>query len=446
MPASSLSVAAPSGSALASRRQALQSRYRRVRGFSEAIAEPLEPEDCVLQSMPAASPIRWHLAHTTWFFSQFLLQAHADYRSPFPQAEALFNSYYNTVGEPFPQARRGLLSRPTVAEVGDYRKAIDQAVLEYLEAAPTAAALDVLEIGLHHEQQHQELMLTDIKHAFSCNPLAPALMSAGAGETTAPAPQQWVEFAEGLHEIGHRREGFAYDNESPSHRVFIEAFALASRPVSVGEYLAFIEDGGYTRPELWLSLGWQQCQDEGWTAPLYWQTDGAGWREFTLGGMESLDPCRPVTHVSYFEADAFARWARARLPTEAEWERAARAANAFASEAEAPLAGPFADPLWEEGSVIRPRFADTERAAASPGGLQQLAGNVWEWTQSSYAPYPGYQPPPGALGEYNGKFMCNQYVLRGGSCATPRDHVRVSYRNFFGPETRWQFSGIRLAR
>lgn len=445
--------ASPVDSTLEWRRQKLADRYRQVRAFSEAICASLEPEDCVLQSMPLASPVRWHLAHTTWFFEQFFLRPQKGYASAFERFAFLFNSYYNTVGEQFPQARRGLLSRPTVAEVMAYRHEIDALVLSRLAEGggggancdpahcSAASELDVIEIGLNHEQQHQELILTDIKHAFSCNPLAPAVMEGALPAAAELEPSGWVTFDAGVREIGHRDNGFAYDNESPSHRVFVDTFELSDRVVSAGEFLKFIDDGGYQRPELWLSLGWQHVEQEGWVAPLYWQQQGDRWQQFTLCGLAEVDPNQPVCHLSYFEADAFARWAGGRLPTEAEWETAAREAGGFS-----PVEGNFADRMLEQSEVVHPAFAEIGERAQQAGRLHQMAGNLWEWTSSSYAPYPNYAPPPGALGEYNGKFMCNQYVLRGGSCATPRAHVRVSYRNFFPPEARWQFSGIRLAR
>lgn len=436
----------PVRSTLDQRREALITRYRKVRAFTEAICATLEPEDCVLQSMPVASPVRWHLAHTSWFFEQFFLQSQPGYKSAFDRFEFLFNSYYNTVGEQFPQARRGLLSRPTVAEIKNYRQAIDRLVLDRLDAANPAnecssAELDVIEIGLNHEQQHQELILTDIKHAFSCNPLAPAVFDGVFPAAAEREPGAWAAFDAGLREIGHRGDSFAYDNESPRHRVYVDAFQLGEQLVSTGEFLEFIEDGGYRRPELWLSMGWQYAEQEGWSAPLYWQQQGDGWQQFTLSGLVDLDPTQPVCHVSYFEADAFARWAGARLPTESEWEIAACDANAFS-----PDHGNFADRLLSDQAAIHPTYTQRDEESGRPGRLHQMAGNLWEWTSSSYGPYPGYAPPAGALGEYNGKFMCNQYVLRGGSCATPSDHVRVSYRNFFPPQARWQFTGIRLAR
>lgn len=411
---------------------ALREHFREVRAFSTRLAAPLEPEDCVIQSMPDVSPTRWHLAHTTWFFETFLLREHApQYRSPDEHYNYLFNSYYNAIGDQYPRPRRGLLSRPTMREVFAYRAHVDDAVRAWLDnhadrLTPELAYL--IEVGLHHEQQHQELMLTDIKHVLSCNPLWPAYHQAGATPADCAGRLGWASYAEGLREIGHRGRGFAYDHELPRHQTFVHSFELASRLVTNGEYRAFVEDSGYERAELWLSDGWELVQRDGWRAPLHWIEDGGAWREFTLSGLQKLNPHAPVTHVSYYEADAYARWAGARLPTEFEWEYAAR---------DLPLAGNFADEGW-----FHPRAA-SRGDGATP---QQMFGDVWEWTSSAYSPYPGYCPAPGALGEYNGKFMCNQMTLRGGSCATSRSHVRVSYRNFFHPDKRWQFTGIRLAR
>jgi ergothioneine biosynthesis protein EgtB len=429
------------------------SRYRQVRGFTESLTASLEPEDCIVQSMPDASPTRWHLAHTTWFFECFLLRRFvADY-TPLDEAyEHLFNSYYNAVGPQFPRPRRGLLSRPTVRDIYRYRQSVDEQVSDLLEDSRFARdpeILRILEIGLHHEQQHQELILTDIKHVFSCNPLYPAFRPREkAASKCRPAGMarpgkrcdrrdqvdrqevDWHTFAEGLHAIGHDGVGFAFDNEGPRHRQFVPAFQLADRLVSNGEYREFMQDGGYRRPEFWLSEGWATVQSQGWRAPLYWiQCDGR-WRQFTLNGLESLADDEPVCHVSYYEADAFTRLAGARLPREAEWERAA-------CEQE------IARGNFVESGLLRPAAPADDVSFATP---RQMFGDVWEWTASAYAAYPGYQPPEGALGEYNGKFMCNQYVLRGGSCAASRSHIRRTYRNFFPPEARWQFSGIRLAR
>lgn len=417
------------------RQQELLAKFVSVRSFSERIVAPLKPEDCVIQSMPDVSPTRWHLAHTTWFFETFLLKPTSGFRPFDSRFEYLFNSYYNAVGEQFPRDQRGILSRPTLAEVLEYRRAVDEQVVARLESDQYLSAHEarVVELGLNHEQQHQELMLTDIKHVLSRNPLKPCYKSdelLRQSDSEVPAAA-WVEFEEGVYEIGHSGGGFAFDNESPRHRVFLDAFTLNCQTVTVGEYLEFINDGGYERPDWWLALGWHHVQSLGWNAPLYWEQSDGGWTEFTLNGQVELQPSLPVCHVSYFEADAFARWAGARLATEAEWEIASGGIQET---------GHFATSLMDSGAAIHPASQ-----AAQASGLRDMFGNVWEWTSSAYAPYPGYAAPEGALGEYNGKFMCNQYILRGGSCATPEGHIRRTYRNFFAPECRWQFSGIRLA-
>jgi ergothioneine biosynthesis protein EgtB len=384
--------------------------------------------------MPDVSPTRWHLAHTTWFFETFLLGRQAGYRAFDPSYEYLFNSYYNTVGKQFPRPQRGLLSRPGLDETWEYRRFVDQNMADLLagDDADDQDLRRIVELGLQHEQQHQELILTDIKHVLSCNPLFPAYRAATEPTAERAVAIEWLDFDEGLYRIGHEGDRFAFDNEAPCHRVFLESFQLASHPVTNGEYREFIDDGGYRRPELWLSLGWQTVCDHHWQAPLYWTARDDGWRQFTLAGLSDLQDDEPVCHVSYFEADAYARWAGARLPTEAEWEVAA---------ADLPIEGNFVDTLWSSEAAIQPGALTTE---GQP--LQRMFGDVWEWTASPYTPYPRYQAPAGALGEYNGKFMCNQYVLRGGSCATSRSHIRRTYRNFFPPEARWQFSGLRLAR
>ncbi|MEP6996373.1 MAG: ergothioneine biosynthesis protein EgtB [Betaproteobacteria bacterium] len=411
----------------------LAARYQAVRAATEALAAPLSDEDCAIQSMPDASPVKWHLAHTSWFFETFVLEpALAGYRSYDPAFRMLFNSYYNTVGDKHPRPQRGLLSRPSRRDASAYRAHVDERIQSLL-ARPDAGdskLAGLIELGLHHEQQHQELILTDVQHLLSCNPLQPAYVALAGGErrgaSDAAAPA-WIEFDGGLAEIGHDGNGFAFDNESPRHPEYLAPFALASRPVSNADYLAFIGDGGYRRPELWLSEGWDWRNAHGIGSPLYWRRDAGAWRRFTLRGTVSIEPAAPVCHVSLFEADAYARWAGARLPTEAEWELAA---------ARAPVDGGFV----EDGALLpRP-------STGAAGALTQMFGDVWEWTQSDYAPYPGYRPASGALGEYNGKFMCNQYVLRGGSCATSRSHIRATYRNFFPAAARWQFSGLRLAR
>jgi ergothioneine biosynthesis protein EgtB len=418
--------AAPVASTLAP--EDLGRRYREVRRATEALAEPLEVEDTVVQSMPDASPVRWHLAHTTWFFETFVLAADPGYRPFDPAYRSLFNSYYDAVGEPFPRPERGLLTRPTLEEVGRYRRHVDEHVARSLERGLLARRLlPVVELGLHHEQQHQELILTDVKHLLSLNPLAPVYRERAPEPPREAPPLRWLGFPEGLRWVGHDGRGFAFDNESPRHRELVPAFELASRCVTNAEFAAFVEDGGYERPALWLSEGWQRVRAEGWSAPLYWRRRADGFDEFTLAGVRPLDPSEPVGHVSLFEADAFARWKGARLPTEAEWETAAEGV---------PVEGNFAS-----------RGRHHPQAASGDGaGPSQMYGDVWEWTSSPYVAYPGYRAPEGALGEYNGKFMCNQHVLRGGSAATPAGHVRRTYRNFFPPHARWQFSGIRLAR
>jgi ergothioneine biosynthesis protein EgtB len=381
--------------------------------------------------MPDVSPTRWHLAHTTWFFETFVLKRQAEYQCFNDKYEFLFNSYYNTVGEQFPRPRRGLLSRPTVAEVLEYREYVDRHMAELLGDDVEGNVLSVVRLGLNHEQQHQELMLTDIKHVLSCNPLFPTYQENPLlSVATAAEDCDGVRFDEGIYEIGFDGDGFAFDNEGPRHRAFLSSFSMHPNLVTSGDYLRFVEDGGYKRPELWLSLGWHQVNEEGWEAPLYWHAIDGCWKHFSLGGLVDLDLSLPVCHVSYYEADAFSRWAGARLPTEAEWEVASSKA---ASE------GNFAELLLDAHYAVHP----TNRSLVD-AELPQMMGDVWEWTSSPYVAYPGYQPAAGALGEYNGKFMCNQYVLRGGSCATPVGHARKTYRNFFPPEARWQFTGIRL--
>jgi ergothioneine biosynthesis protein EgtB len=412
-------------------RDDLRKRFAAIRRETERLAEPLSPEDCAAQSMPDASPVKWHLAHTSWFFETFVLERACADHAPFhPAFRVLFNSYYQSVGAQHPRPERGLLTRPPLAEVRRYRRHVDERVARLFDADRIDGPLaELVELGLQHEQQHQELILTDLKHLLGCNPLAPAYRADLPEPARAPtAPPGWLRFDEGLRELGFAGPGFAFDNEGPRHRGFVAAFELATRPVTCGEYRAFIDDGGYARPELWLSDGFATAQARGWTAPAYWRRDGGGWRIFTLGGARPLRDEEPVCHVSLYEADAYARWAGARLPTEAEWETAASAL---------PVEGNTV-----ESGLLHPAVA----APAAAGALAQVFGDVWEWTASAYSPYPGYRPPPGAVGEYNGKFMANQFVLRGGSCASPRDHLRATYRNFFHPDARWQFSGIRLAR
>jgi ergothioneine biosynthesis protein EgtB len=408
-----------------SARAGTAARFERVRRQTPALCASLTAEDMQLQSMPDASPAKWHLAHTTWFFETFVLAHDPAWKPRDPAWHYLFNSYYQSVGPMHVRAQRGLLSRPSLDEVRDYRRRVDEAVLALLDRRDDPELASLVELGLQHEQQHQELLLTDIKHTFWCNPLQPALHSSIAAPAGAPAVSlQFLPGREGIVEIGHRGEGFAFDNETPRHRTLLQPHALANRLATNAEYLAFVREGGYREPGLWLSDGWATVQREGWQHPLYWQDDLAS--EFTLAGVRALDPAEPVCHLSYYEADAFARWAGARLPTEAEWESAAQG---VAIEGNLQESGRF-QPL---------------PAHAGEGALQ-LFGDAWEWTASPYVGYPGYRPLPGSLGEYNGKFMCGQWVLRGGSCATPRDHIRASYRNFFPPHARWQFAGLRLGQ
>ena len=417
----------------------LQARYTDVRSFTKALASPLAPEDCVIQTMPDVSPTKWHLAHTSWFFETFVLQAAWPDAKPYhPTYGFLFNSYYHAAGERHHRPHRGLLSRPTVAETIRYRAHVDErmaALFERMAQGEFGALRPVIVVGLHHEQQHQELLLTDIKHVLAQNPLRPAYRESrpahdGPIESPVDSPA-FCEHAEGVRTIGHDGSGFCFDNETPRHRLLVPSFALADRLVTNGEYLAFMNDGGYDRPELWLSDGWAAACEGGWSAPLYWEREGDRFRLFTLDGMKDVCLSEPVCHVSYYEADAYARWAKARLPSEAEWEVAAQGAL---------LEGHFV----ESGKLHPATAAGSD--AQSDGRPRQLFGDVWEWTASPYVAYPGYRPWSGALGEYNGKFMCNQLVLRGGSCATARTHIRATYRNFFPPSARWQFSGIRLAR
>lgn len=408
--------------ATADRRRALSKRYGHVRAATDVLAAPLSAEDQTIQSMPEASPAKWHRAHTTWFFETFLLIPHAPGYAPFDEVYAyLFNSYYEGVGARHPRPARGMITRPGVEEVAAYRAHVDDAMRRFI-AQCDAPALALIELGLHHEQQHQELLLTDIKHAFSHNPLSPAYCKRASkppANDSAP-PMEWLPLPEGLYTIGHAGEGFAFDNECPAHKTFLHEARIANHPVSVGEYLDFIADGGYRRAEFWLADGWDVIQQHGWNAPAYWQQRGTLWESYTLHGMQPVREDEPVVHVSYYEAAAYAAWAEKRLPTEAEWEVAATLharANARAAEH-----NPHPRPL-------------------APGFVQ----DVWEWTGSAYLPYPGFRPAPGTVGEYNGKFMVNQMVLRGRSCVTPVSHERLTYRNFFGPAARWQFSGFRLA-
>lgn len=409
-------------------RQSLLANYRAVRSESEQLCAPLLAEDSCMQTMPDVSPPKWHLAHVSWFFETFVLKPLLPaYREFHPRFAVLFNSYYEGAGAMHPRAQRGFLSRPPLEQVYDYRRHIDEQMAAFFEAAPEAQWRDIAfrtVLGIHHEQQHQELLLTDIKHIFASQPLRPVYKEA-VRESSAPAPAlTWHDFPGGLYEIGHDGEDFCYDNETPRHRVYLEAFRLASRPVTNGEYLEFMAAGGYHRPEYWLSEGWCTVKEQKWEAPLYWERDEGGWQYMTLSGMRAVDEHEPVCHVSFYEADAYARWAGKRLPSEQEWEIAAR---------DVAVAGNLQD-----SGRYHP-------APARDAGMVQVYGDVWEWTRSPYVSYPGFKPLAGTLGEYNGKFMCSQMVLRGGSCVTPAGHIRASYRNFFYPADRWQFSGIRLA-
>jgi ergothioneine biosynthesis protein EgtB len=402
--------------------------FLRVRQRSVALAAPLSADDACAQSMPEASPAKWHLAHTSWFFEQFLLGRDSRYQPWRPGWSLLFNSYYETVGPRVARAQRGLITRPGLAEVLAYRQAVDARVAEQLARDPDPEALAIVQLGVQHEQQHQELLLTDIKHLLSLNPLAPAYRDDLPVATGPAVPLRWIDGASGRHAIGHEGDGFAFDCETPRHAVLLSSHALANRPVTNAEYREFIRDGGYERATLWMAEGWDVVQREQWRAPLYW--DVALEQEFTLGGRRAIDPHAPVSHVSFYEADAYARWAGARLPTEAEWETAAAALPGDTS-AQANLA---------DTGLLHPA------PAADGPGLRQMVGDVWEWTGSPYVAYPRFRPAAGAIGEYNGKFMCGQWVLRGGSCATPAGHLRPTYRNFFYPRDRWQFMGVRLAR
>jgi ergothioneine biosynthesis protein EgtB len=403
-------------------------QYSEIRGRSEALCEPLAIDDYQVQSVIETSPPKWHLAHVTWFFETFLLKPFLPaYKALDARYEQLFNSYYNAIGPFHPRAERHTLSRPTVEEVYAYRAHVDAHMRELIaECAPAhrSAVGERIALGLNHEQQHQELLVMDVKRNFFANPMYPAYRAAPEEEHVGTPALRWLEFPGGIREIGHGGSSFCFDNEQPRHKVFMRDFRLASRPTTNAEFLEFVDAGGYSRPELWLADGWTAINERRWHAPLYWVQSGDAWHEMTLSGLRRLNPAEPVCHVSYYEADAYARWREARLPTEAEWETAAGAEK---------LAGNFA-----ENGRYHPRAAMNEAD-------RQWFGDVWEWTASPYAPYPGYRSLPGALGEYNGKFMANQYVLRGGCCATPQAHMRASYRNFFYPHDRWPFTGIRLA-
>ncbi|MBD1856001.1 MULTISPECIES: ergothioneine biosynthesis protein EgtB [Leptolyngbya] len=406
---------------------ALLDRYQSIRRVSEQICQPLAIEDYILQAMPDVSPPKWHLAHTTWFFETFLLVPYLPgYEVFHPQFNYLFNSYYEAVGSRHPRPHRGLLSRPTVEEIYRYRAYVDQAMGLFLQEFAEVPLESLILLGLQHEQQHQELLLTDIKYNLALNPLRPAYRSDLSLPASIASKMGWLSYCGGIYTIGHEGESFAFDNESPRHSVYLQDYELADRLVTNGEYLEFIQAGGYNRPEFWLSDGWATVQAERWSAPLYWEQMDRTWWIMTLAGLRPLDSNEPVCHVSFYEADAYARWAGKRLPTEAEWEIAAR---------QVAIQGNFL-----ESGRLHPSGAQGMTRPA------QMFGDVWEWTQSAYLAYPGFQPAKGAVGEYNGKFMCNQMVLRGGSCVTPQSHIRPSYRNFFPASTRWQFSGIRLAQ
>jgi ergothioneine biosynthesis protein EgtB len=403
----------------------LAGRFLSTRSLTEELAAPLSAEDQTVQSMPDVSPTKWHRAHTSWFFETFLLAPSTpSYREFHPAFSALFNSYYQAVGSPFPRGERGLVSRPGIHEIGCYRAHVDRGMLALLDGAVDGPTASLVELGIHHEQQHQELLLMDIKHVLSRNPLQPAYSCVDVSPASDPVPTGWSKYPGGSYRIGHAGQSFGFDNEFPRHEVHLEPFAIADAPVTCAEWLAFISDDGYRRPELWLSDGWAAVQAEGWESPLYWSCEDGAWEEFTLGGPRPLNPAEPVCHISYYEADAFSRWAGCRLPTEAEWEVAS---------ADRPVIGHFLD-------------LDVLHPSPVTDPMPSPFGDVWQWTSSAYSPYPGFTVSPGAVGEYNGKFMVSQYVLRGGCCATPTDHIRATYRNFFPPSARWAFSGLRMAR
>ena len=406
----------------------LRSRLFETRKLSRTLAEPLSDEDQVVQAMDDASPTKWHLGHTTWFFESFLLgELNKSYRLFDKDFAYCFNSYYEGKGERHPRPFRGLLTRPGADAVRAYRAHVDDALEKFLDdGGIDDAALDIIELGINHEQQHQELLLTDILSLFASQPLRPAYRKVKIAEADKACQATFIAFDGGIVQAGHVGNGFSYDNEGPRHDVLLRPFRLADRCVTKGEWLEFMADGGYETPSLWLSDGWTTVKEEGWRAPLYWENHEGEWRQMTLGGMRPIDPAAPVAHVSYFEADAFARWAGKRLPTEFEWE--------CASEG-----------LSEEGCTLGSDAYRPSPAGKPDGSLLQMFGDVWEWTQSHYSPYPGYEPPQGAVGEYNGKFMCGQFVLKGASCVTPDGHSRRTYRNFFYPHQRWQFMGLRLA-
>ncbi|NYF79297.1 ergothioneine biosynthesis protein EgtB [Granulicella arctica] len=444
---------------------ALLARYRAIRKATMRLCAPLSPEDMMVQSSPEASPVKWHLAHTSWFFETFVLREFVPAYQPFhPDFHWLFNSYYNSLGEMPEKKLRASFSRPPLDSILAYRAHVDAAMASLLAHTPEDEAARRIALGLEHEQQHQELIATDIKHALFTNPLHPAYRERAIlpdSETIAP-PQEWLAFAPGLTQVGitpdpDSIDTFAFDNETPRHTTYIAPFQLATRPVTCAEYLAFMDENGYTRPELWLAEGWTTMRAESWQAPLYWHRDPAtksGWSIYTMAGFQPLDQLSetPVCHLSFFEADAYARWAGCRLPTEFEWEYAATEALSKINchPERSGEAAESKDLRLSAATNLSGNFVESTQLhpipAQSKPGLQQLFGDVWEWTQSGYTGYPGYHPLPGALGEYNGKFMSSQIVLRGGSCVTPATHIRPTYRNFFGPSTRWQFSGLRLAK
>ncbi|MDA0231908.1 MAG: ergothioneine biosynthesis protein EgtB [Chloroflexi bacterium] len=419
-------------------------RYKQTRAFTERMCAPMETEDYVIQSMPDVSPTKWHLAHTTWFFETFLLTNNYPHYQPLNlQYNYLFNSYYNAIGEQFCRPRRGQISRPTVKEVYEYRHYVDEKMIDLIERLDADGALDSIRetaiLGINHEQQHQELLVTDIKHVLSMNPLRPTLHPRADDGVTRGVPDlEWLRYEQGIYEIGYDGPEFHFDNEGRRHKEYLEAFEIGSRLVTNGEYLRFMEDGGYERPDLWLSLGWSTVQEhslkehewEKFDKPLYWFRTDDGWMQYTLAGPRAVNPDEPVVHVSYYEADAYARWAGFRLPSEAEWEVASADADIEG--------GNFSD-----SQMFHPRPLPTD---APVGRLHQMFGDAWEWTTSAYRAYPGFKPWEGAAGEYNGKFMANQIILRGGSCATPQNHIRPSYRNFFPADSKWQFMGFRMAR
>ncbi len=413
-------------------RDLLLNRFRQVRSFTEELTDPLETEDFVIQIATHGSPAKWHLAHSSWFFEAFLLEKAVDgFESMHPKYSYLFNSYYLQTGDPHCRDKRGNLSRPTVEEIFNYRAYVNEQIEAFIQNASDeewSEWASVIEIGIHHEQQHQELLLTDLKMMLAQNPLHPAYNDKRTRPMSASAePLKWISFDEGVREIGHMGDGFGYDNEFPRHKTYIHPFSLANRLVTNEEFMEFMESGAYTDPQYWLDEGFALITEENWRAPKYWKMEDGAWHHFTLNGLEKVHPNEPVTHVSYFEADAYARWKGCRLPTEQEWELAAETEEMDGNFVDAGFLHPVAENYSNEG-------------------FSQMFGEVWQWTRSSYAAYPGYKPFPGKLGEYNGKFMCNQYVLRGGSCATSKNHFRKTYRNFFHTKYRWQFTGIRLAK